>query len=209
MVNTLSKGEQARTEILDAALGLFLSKGYGASSMRDIAQASGGRAVAGMYNHFPNKQAIFQALLEARNPFDDLFAILETMQGETGPDFIANLLRRAMPMMIQHLDFLELLHIDLREFQGAYFTQLVQNSVLPRAARIVQRLATLPGLKPLSPMVLVRIMASLVIGYILTEQFMPDVIRDELSHEAWITTYIDSLLYGVAAPGEAHSLPEK
>jgi AcrR family transcriptional regulator len=139
--------------------------------MREIAQAAGGRAVAGMYNHFPNKQAIFRPLLETRNPYDDLFAILETMQSQPGPDFVADLLRRALPTMIQHLDFLERLQIDLREFQGANFAQ------------IVKRRSRLPGLKLLSPMVLVRIMASLVIGYILTEHFIPDVIHDQVSAE--------------------------
>lgn len=51
-----------RAEILAAALDLFAEKGFHGTSVRDIARAVGVRESA-LYNHFENKDAIFDAVL--------------------------------------------------------------------------------------------------------------------------------------------------
>jgi TetR/AcrR family transcriptional regulator, fatty acid metabolism regulator protein len=60
-------GEQQRSQarhqrILDAALDVFARRGYRATAVDDIAAASG-TSKGGVYFHFPNKGAIFKALL--------------------------------------------------------------------------------------------------------------------------------------------------
>ena len=55
--------ERSRTAILDAALELFSHRGYGATSMRDIA-GKAGVSTGSVYHHFKDKESIFQALLE-------------------------------------------------------------------------------------------------------------------------------------------------
>src|SRR4051812_28720340 len=60
-------GEQPRSQarhqrILDAALDVFARRGYRATAVDDIAAASG-TSKGGVYFHFPNKGAIFKALL--------------------------------------------------------------------------------------------------------------------------------------------------
>jgi AcrR family transcriptional regulator len=57
-------GRQTRQAILDAALDLFAEKGYFGTSLRDIAGIVGVRESA-LYNYFPGKEALFNALLEA------------------------------------------------------------------------------------------------------------------------------------------------
>jgi AcrR family transcriptional regulator len=55
-----------RTRILAAALEVFAARGYGGTSMADIAQASGvTRAV--LYDHFASKKAVFLAVVEQQN----------------------------------------------------------------------------------------------------------------------------------------------
>jgi len=56
-----------RDRILDAALGLFATRGYAGASMRQIAAAVGMRA-SSLYNHFDGKAAILAALIEAYGP---------------------------------------------------------------------------------------------------------------------------------------------
>ncbi|MBX6342574.1 MAG: TetR/AcrR family transcriptional regulator [Thermomicrobiaceae bacterium] len=61
-------GEQNRSQvrrerILDAALQVFTRRGYRDASMDEIASASE-TSKGGVYFHFPNKQAIFVALLD-------------------------------------------------------------------------------------------------------------------------------------------------
>ena len=57
------RGELRRERILEAALGVFARRGYRDAAMDDIATASE-TSKGGLYFHFPNKQAIFLALLD-------------------------------------------------------------------------------------------------------------------------------------------------
>ncbi len=56
------KQEDTRRRILDQALELFAARGYDAVSVGEIAKAAGIKAPS-LYNHFPSKQAIFDALI--------------------------------------------------------------------------------------------------------------------------------------------------
>ena len=56
--------EDTKQRILEKSLELFSTKGYDAVSVGEIAKAVGIKALS-LYNHFPSKQAIFDAILEA------------------------------------------------------------------------------------------------------------------------------------------------
>ena len=58
------KQEATRQKILDKALELFSAQGYDSVSVGEIARAVGIKAPS-LYNHFPSKQAIFDAIVEA------------------------------------------------------------------------------------------------------------------------------------------------
>ena len=194
-----TKGDRARAEILEAAKRLFFSKGYNATSMRDIAREAGDRAVSGIYNHFPNKQAIFQALVDYRSPYDELFPILEAGLGDTAPEYLSAVLKRVLPAMAQYSDFIELILIDAREFEGANILRLIQTQLVPRAFVVIQHIAALPGLRINDPVVLMRLFISFVIGYSLTNRFAPEFLREFYADEAWIDRYVDAFLRGIAA----------
>lgn len=55
--------EDTKQRILEKSLELFSTKGYDAVSVGEIAKAVGIKAPS-LYNHFPGKQAIFDAILE-------------------------------------------------------------------------------------------------------------------------------------------------
>ena len=58
------KQEATKQKILEKALELFSAQGYDSVSVGEIAEAVGIRAPS-LYNHFPSKQAIFDAIVEA------------------------------------------------------------------------------------------------------------------------------------------------
>jgi len=62
VTSTLSKGNKTKDKILKHALKLFSSKGYQATTVRDIAGAIGIKQSA-LYNHFKNKDAILETLI--------------------------------------------------------------------------------------------------------------------------------------------------
>jgi AcrR family transcriptional regulator len=96
--------------ILDAAEGLFAEKGYSATSLGDVADRVGIRSPS-LYNHFRNKEALYEAVLErllqdfsapleelgkAPVTYDRVFQWLETMvrQHHANPN-LARLLQHA------------------------------------------------------------------------------------------------------------------
>ena len=58
------KQEDTKQKILDKALELFSTQGYDSASVGEIAKAVGIKAPS-LYNHFPGKQAIFDAIVES------------------------------------------------------------------------------------------------------------------------------------------------
>lgn len=58
------KQEDTKQKIIDKALELFAEYGYDAVSVGEIAEAVGIRAPS-LYNHYPSKQAIFDAIVES------------------------------------------------------------------------------------------------------------------------------------------------
>ena len=58
------KQEDTKQKILEKALELFSAQGYDAVSVGQIAKAVGIKAPS-LYNHFPGKQAIFDAIVES------------------------------------------------------------------------------------------------------------------------------------------------
>ena len=57
------KQEDTKKKILDKALELFAAQGYDSVSVGEIAQAVGIKAPS-LYNHYPSKQAIFDAIVD-------------------------------------------------------------------------------------------------------------------------------------------------
>lgn len=58
------KQDDTKKKILDKALELFAAQGYESVSVGEIAQAVGIKAPS-LYNHYPSKQAIFDAIVDA------------------------------------------------------------------------------------------------------------------------------------------------
>ena len=77
LVDSISPGEGTKVTILEAANRLFSANGYHGTSMRQIAQEAG-IAVAGIYNHFANKEDIFITVLKAHHPYNDIMPALQT-----------------------------------------------------------------------------------------------------------------------------------
>jgi AcrR family transcriptional regulator len=197
---TFTKGDQARADILDAARRLFVSQGYHGTSMRAIAREAGDRAVGGIYNHFATKEAIFGALIEERNPYDDLFGTIEPAlaEADTIEKYIHAALGVIMREMPKHYDFLQLAQIDAREFEGQHMAKLLNQEIFPRVMAIIRRLRTLPGMKPIEVVVVLRMMASLIIGYMVTAQALPIELFHQMDHAQWAEQFANVLLYGIA-----------
>jgi AcrR family transcriptional regulator len=191
------RGEQTKQDILQAAQGLFLTKGYGSTSMRDIAKAAGDLSVGSLYNHFTGKEMLFATLISESSPHPYLLDLIATVQGESAPDFIRTFLRRMVPLMLERFQFLELVQIDLREFGGRNMRALLEHYI-PVFVLLIGNIQALAGLKPLPPAVLLRFMAGTMVGYLFTEQFAPAAVRGLLSDDEWLDQLADFILHGIS-----------
>jgi AcrR family transcriptional regulator len=62
MTRIVKKADERRTEILDAAQGLFLSRGYDATTVNDLLHTVG-ISKGAFYHHFSSKEEVLQALV--------------------------------------------------------------------------------------------------------------------------------------------------
>ena len=85
---------EPREEILDVAAGLFVERGFAATSTREIAEAVGIRQ-ASLYFHFANKEEILGELLQRSiRPTLDRIESVEALAAEAGagPDVLLHVL---------------------------------------------------------------------------------------------------------------------
>jgi TetR/AcrR family transcriptional repressor of nem operon len=89
-----TKGDITREKILEAARYLFTTKGFGATSINDLVDASGLQK-GSIYFHFPGKDAIGLTVLEeARNSFMDFLA--DSLRGDSPYLSLENFFRNVM-----------------------------------------------------------------------------------------------------------------
>lgn len=106
-----TQGAQTAERILDAAELLFSERGFDGTGLREVAREAGIRAPS-LYNHFPNKEALYAAVLE--RAFRPLLGLLEAFQsgGEeayTDP----RLLEDIMEHLARHPNVSRLLHYEV------------------------------------------------------------------------------------------------
>ena len=64
MNKKVEKGQATRAALMDAAAGLFATRGYADVSIDDVL-AETGVSRGALYHHFPGKEALFLAVFEA------------------------------------------------------------------------------------------------------------------------------------------------
>ena len=152
-------GQRTRQAILDAALALFAEKGYFGTSLRDVAHAVGVRESA-LYNYFPGKEALFEALLAAESAVkvERLAAILDAplTDGRAVLDELAVFLLDRFVVPRQQQLFRILMSDGLRLARDGRINLLERmQSSRPRLEEVMQRLVDAGILRALDPELLV------------------------------------------------------
>jgi AcrR family transcriptional regulator len=115
------KSEAAMARALEAALELFSSQGYGATSMRQISNASQ-LSVGNLYHHFGSKDAIFQRLIEDYwSRLGDPESPLQQIFRRAGfPDDLEEMAIEIRRSVEQNVPYIKLIYIDVIEFEGEH-----------------------------------------------------------------------------------------
>ena len=199
-------GQRTRQAILDAALGLFADKGYFGTSLRDVAGAVGIRESA-IYNYFPGKEALFDALLaaESAEKQERLTALLEAPLGD-GRKALEALVEFFLDRFVQPRQqqlFRILLSDGLRLAREGRINLLERmGSHRPRFAALMQRLIDAGVLRDADPeLLLLEFLGPLMMWRQL--HAIGDN-RAVIRHRrAFARAHVDHFLNGAAAPAVA------
>ena len=137
------RGPETAERILDAAEDCFARKGYAGTTLRDVADRVGIR-IPSLYNHFPNKGALYSAVLERGiSPVLDLLSVTieESQQGYPDP---TRTIGGVMEWLAQHPNLPRLVQYELLA-GGEQLAPLLGDWLQPAIARSLEVLETTPA----------------------------------------------------------------
>jgi AcrR family transcriptional regulator len=125
------RSRRSRSRILEAALELFSHRGYGATSVRDIA-ANARVSTGNVYHHFPDKETIFRSLLDQYWEIieDPDYPFNKALAQGTFPDDLEALGAAARQSVRRYRSYVDLIYVDVVEFEGShirkFYSQIAQ-----------------------------------------------------------------------------------
>ncbi len=116
-----ARSEASMAKVLDAALELYSTQGFGATSMRQIAEVAG-VSVGNVYHHFSNKETIFQRLIDRY--WELLLApdlrLNRVFAAARFPDDLEELAEAIEEVVARSEPYIMLIYIDVIEFRGEH-----------------------------------------------------------------------------------------
>jgi AcrR family transcriptional regulator len=158
--------ERRRKQILDAALAVFSRKGYGESTIPDIAR-EGGVAVGTIYNYYPSKREILVSILATRVLSEPFLKIMEQSPEVDDKAFFRALVQDRLTMLSQNADKFLFLVGEVYRDQNLR-RQWAQKVVQPALSRAEKRVASridAGAFRPMKAEVTVRALAGMAIGF--------------------------------------------
>lgn len=192
----LTKGEATRLAIEEAAFELFMEQGYHATSTRQIADRAK-LALGGIYNHFPNKEEIFVAILLDKHPYKRILPIVLAAEGDTAEEFIRNAARALVTELGSQPELLKLLLIEIVEFNGKHVSRLLEQ-IVPKVLPMFEKMIRVrKNLRKIPPPVMVRSFLGMFFSFYITELFIKDSILAKLMPKNSFDYFVDIYLHGV------------
>ena len=117
--------ESRKNRIEEAARELFISQGFHATSMRDIAKGAG-VSLGNLYNYYETKDAIFESIVAKYMEVIDerLREMFGSIDEPLEPESLRLLGEMAGELVNEHADFWLLMYIDVLEFQNRHFRKM-------------------------------------------------------------------------------------
>jgi AcrR family transcriptional regulator len=191
-----TKGEITRIAIEDAAVKLFMERGYHATSMRQIAEHTG-LALGGIYNHFSSKEELFEAIIIDKHPYKKILPLILEAQGDTAEDFLRNATRIVITELGREPYYLKLMMIEFVEFSGGHGAAMLRE-IMPKVFPVFEQMVkTRENLRVTNPAVLMRSFFGMVLSYFITEMVISNSVISDLMPKNSMDIYTDIFLYGI------------
>lgn len=198
-ISKTTGGEATRRALIDASYDLFTTRGYHATSMRDIAAAAGITA-GSIYNHFSDKEHIVKEVILTYHPIMKVMPILEQVEGQTVSALVHDAAQRMMHEIDASPGILNLVSIELIELKGRHLQELIE-TMFPLVQNFLSRIySSGETLRPQEPLTFFRALIGQLLGYALTRIAVANIPVQQ-GQTASLDDFVDIFLHGVLTEG--------
>ena len=178
------KGERTADRILDAAEALFAERGYAGATLRDVAAAVGLRTPS-LYNHFPNKESLYAAVLERGiSPVLDVLTEVVEARDRSERD-VRQVVERTMELVGRHPNLPRLIQHETLS-GGRHLTPMLREWIQRTFARAYEMVEASSGASRWEPdqfPLLVLAMYHVFVGYFAIAHVYKDLNGEDLLTE--------------------------
>jgi AcrR family transcriptional regulator len=211
MSNAMQRGPKFRRraearpdEVLDAALALFVEKGFAATRVADIASRAG-LSKGAVYLYFPSKEAILEGLVKraVRPIADNALGFLENYAGD--PRLVIGTVLKMIAGRIADPKLIAIPRLLVREIVNfPDFAQMYRREVLDRVIPAVTALIA-SGVRegyfrPVDPELTLRSVVGPIIAHMLMAELFGIRPANGLEIERLIDNHLTILFDGLSAP---------
>lgn len=199
MARTPKVVEDRREQIIDAALRVFAQKGYSNATNKDIAREAG--ITPGLiYYYFESKEALLNAILEARSPLKLMASFPPETLALPPEQFFPMLMRQALDI-VEGEDMIGLFRIMIPELLHNPDMAALPATLFPRLfgflGNYVEAKIASGQIRPIDASLTVQTLIGSLMGFVLRRQLLRDPLALEYTHEQIVLAVSDSFLKGI------------
>ncbi len=196
-----SRSEASTGKVLEAALGLFASQGFRATSIREIAKASG-MSVGNLYHHFGGKEPIFQRLIDDYWEYllDPELALNKVFAQAGFPDDLEELAAAIEEVVLEKKEHILLVYIDVIEFGGKHirtFYETMADRFQTACANSFEEMQRQGRLGEVNPLVAVMVCTRWLFHFFTVEKCFGVPMHFGMGSAEAVTEFAKIVRYGV------------
>ncbi|WP_240232285.1 TetR/AcrR family transcriptional regulator [Devosia lacusdianchii] len=213
MIETTKKfrrrAEARPDEVLDAALAVFVEKGFAAAKVDEVAKRAG-VSKGTVYLYFPSKEALIEGIVRRAVAPIALRALPDLEKFEGDPRVPITMLMKVLTQTLSQPEAAAVPKLILREVMSfpsiaALYRNEVLNKVMPALIELIQRGVASGKLRPVDPELTVRSIIGPVLAHVaLGELFGIKPAGEGLSLDRLIANHLDILFHGLT-PSEVRT----
>ncbi len=201
------RAEARPDEVLDAALDLFIERGFATTRVEDIALRAG-ISKGAVYLYFPSKEAILEGLVRrAIVPIaNSALAMAGKLEGDPRP--IITLVMRTLAARLGQPRTLAIPRLIMREVinfpeLAAMYRREVLDQVIPVVTGIIRRGIDEGYLRPVDPELTIRSLIGPIMLHVLMAEVFELTPDDGLALDRLVENHLTILFDGLSKPAQA------
>ena len=201
------RAEARPDEVLDAALALFLEKGFAATKVEDVAKRAG-LSKGSVYLYFPSKDALLEAIVQrALAPLADS-ALEQLAKGAGDPRGVLSMVIGRLVEAMRDPQRVAIPKLVLREASqfpqiAEMYNRQVLDRAIPAVTALLQRGMDQGYLRPLDAELTVRSIVGPILVHLLLAEVFAIMPKDGLALERFVQNHLAILFDGLSARAEA------